>query len=80
MGLFSLREQAERGAKYRYLSVSLIVIISLASFGFFLWLTISLPWWIGLPVGIAVLAVGFLVVLKLVNLILPEKLPANEGF
>jgi hypothetical protein len=78
MSLFSLMEPAERGAKYRYRSVPVIVTVALASFGVFLWLTISLPRWVGLPAGTAVLAAGFLLLLKLVNLIVPKKFPAGE--
>jgi len=78
MILFSMMEPAERGAKYRYLSAPVIVIVALASFALFLWLAISLPWWVGLPAGIAVLAAGFLLLLKLVNRIVPKKLPADE--
>jgi hypothetical protein len=78
MSLFSLMEPAERGSKYRYLSMPVIVVVALTSIGMFMWLAISLPWWAGLPAGVAVLAVGFLVLLKLVNRILPKKFPVDE--
>lgn len=78
MGTFSVMGPAERGAKYRYLSVFVIVAVALISIGLFLWFTISLPWWVGLPAGIAVLAAGFLLLLKLVNRIVPKKFPTGE--
>lgn len=78
MSLFSLMEPAERSAKYRYLSAPLIVVVALISIGLFLWFAISLPWWVGLPAGVAVLAAGFLLVLKLVNTIVPKKFPTGE--
>jgi hypothetical protein len=80
MSLFSVREPAERGAKYRYRSVPVMVTFAVASLGLFLWLAISLPWWVGLPAGIAVLTAGFLLFLKLVNLIVARKMPADEAF
>jgi hypothetical protein len=80
MSLFSVMEPAERGAKYRYRSIPVIVTVALASFGLFLWLAISLPWWVGLPAGVAALAAGFLLLLKVVNLIVPRKFPADEDF
>jgi hypothetical protein len=77
MSLFSMMEPAERGAKYRYLSAPVIVIVALASFALFLWLAISLPWWVGLLAGIAVLGTGFLLLLKRVSLIVPKNFPAG---
>jgi hypothetical protein len=73
-------EPAERGANYRYRSVPVIVTVASASFVLFLWLAITLPWWVGLPAGVAVLSAGFLPLLKLVNRIVPRKFPADEGF
>jgi hypothetical protein len=78
MGTFFLMGPAERGAKYRYLSVFVIVAVALISFGVFFWLAISLPRWAGLPAGIAVLAAGFLLLLKLVNRIVRMKFPSSE--
>ena len=69
---------AERGSKYRYRSGPVIVVIALISIGLFVWCAISLPWWAGLPAGVAALAVEFLVLLKLVNHILPKKFSASE--
>ena len=80
MSLISVMEPAERGAQYRYRSVPLIVTVALASFGLFLWLAISLSGWVGCPAGIAVLAAGFLFLLKLVNRVVPRKFPADEDF
>jgi hypothetical protein len=57
-----------------------MVTFAVASLGLFLWLAISLPWWVGLPAGIAVLTAGFLLFLKLVNLIVARKMPADEAF
>ncbi len=79
MSLFSLMEPAERGSKYRYLSTPVIVVVALIAIGLFLWFAISLPWWVGFPVGVAVLAACFLLVLKLVNNIVPKKFPTGEG-
>ncbi len=79
MTLLSMMEPAERGAKYRY-RCAVIVIVALASLGLFLCLAISLPWWVGFPAGIAMLAAGFLLLLKLVNIIVPKKLPTDEDF
>jgi hypothetical protein len=78
IGSFSMMGPAERGSKYRYRSGPVIVVIALISIGLFVWLAISLPWWAGFPSGVAVIAVGFLVLLKLVNRILPKKFPASE--
>jgi hypothetical protein len=78
MSLFSLMEPAERGAKYRYRSVPVIVVVAFTSFGLLFWLATSLPRWVGLPAGVAVLAGGFLLLLKLVNFVVPKKFPANE--
>jgi len=78
MGLFSLMEPAERDSKYRYRSVPVIVVVALVSIGLFLWLASSLPWWVGLPAGVALLALGFLMLLRLVNCILPKKFPVAE--
>jgi NhaP-type Na+/H+ or K+/H+ antiporter len=78
MSLFSLMEPAERGSKYRYLSMPVIVVVTLISIGLFFWLAISLPWWVGLPAGVAVLATGFVLVLRLVNSIVPKKFPTGE--
>jgi hypothetical protein len=80
MSLFSVMEPAERGAKYRYRSPPVIVTVALTSFGLFLWLAISFPWWVGSPAGIAVLTAGILLLLKLVNLIVLRKMPADEDF
>ncbi len=79
MGTFSVMGPAERGAKYRYLSVPAIVVVALISIGLFLWFTISLPRWAGLLAGVGVLAAGFLLALKLVNRIVPKKFPTGEG-
>jgi hypothetical protein len=78
MSLFSLMGPAEQGSKYRYLSAPVIVVVALVSIGLFLWLAISLPWWVGLPTGVAVLVAGFLLVLKVVNNIVPKKFPSGE--
>jgi len=78
MSLFSVMEPAERDAKYRYRSVPVSVTVAVASFGLFLWLAISLPGWVGLPAGVALLAAGFLLLLKLVNRIVSRKFPADE--
>jgi hypothetical protein len=80
MSLFSVMEPAERGAMYRYRSVPVIVTLTVASLGLFMWFAISLPGWVGLPAGMAVLAAGFLLLLKLVNLIVSRKFPADEDF
>jgi fatty acid desaturase len=80
MSLFSVMEPAERDAKYRYRSVPAIVTVAVASFGLLMWLAISLPGWLGLPAGIAVLAAGFLLLRKLVNLIVSRKFPSDEDF
>jgi hypothetical protein len=80
MSLFSVMEPAERGAKYRYRSLPVSVAVALTSLGLFLWLVISFPWWVGLPAGIAVLTAGFLLLLKVVNLIVLRKMPTDEDF
>ncbi|MGB9067731.1 MAG: hypothetical protein WCC21_04105 [Candidatus Acidiferrales bacterium] len=80
MTLFPVMDPAERGAKYRYRSVPVIVTVAFTSFGLFLWLAMSLPRWAGLPAGMAVLTAGFLLLLKLVSLIIPRNLPADEDF
>jgi hypothetical protein len=72
-------EPAERGAKYWYRSVPVIVVVALTSFGLFFWLAISLSRWVGLPAAVAVLAAGSVLLSKLVNLVVPKKFPANEA-
>ena len=75
---FLLNDVPERHPKYLYLSLLVIVPILTASIGVLLWLATSAPWWIALLAGIAGLAIGFLTVLRLVDRILPKKLPVDK--
>jgi hypothetical protein len=80
MSLFSVTQQAERGAPYSHRSVMAMVALALASFGLNLRLAISLPGSAGLPALIAVLPAGFLLPSKLVKGIVSRKFPAGEDF
>jgi hypothetical protein len=66
--------------KHRHRSVPAVVTAALASFGLFVWFAISSPGRVGLPAGLAVLATGFLLLLKLVNRIVFRKFPESEDF
>jgi uncharacterized membrane protein YbhN (UPF0104 family) len=68
----------ERGAKYRYLSILVVVPIAAISLGLLFWLGVSLPWWGALPLGVATIALCLLLVLRIVNRILPKKFPTGE--
>jgi hypothetical protein len=68
----------ERGAKYRYQSLLVIFPVAVISLGIFIWLSAFWPWWAALPLGIVAIALGFLVVLRIVSRIVPKKFPTDE--
>lgn len=68
----------ERNAKHLYRSLLVIVPIALISVGTLIWCLFALPLWVGLPGGIGAIALGFWVVLHLVNRVMPEKWPVNK--
>jgi hypothetical protein len=69
----------ERGAKYRYLSILVIVPAFAISLGLVIWLGVSLPWWAAFPLGLATIALCFLLVLRIVNRIVPKKFPTDQS-
>ena len=75
-----LNDVAERQPKYAYLSLLVILPISLLLIGLLLWLAASLPWWMAVPVSIGAVVLSFLAVVALVGRIVPKKLPIDRGF
>ena len=68
----------ERQPMYAYRSLMVIVPIATVAIGFFVWSLVALSLWIALTAGVALIAPGFVVVLRLVNRIAPKKLPADK--
>ena len=68
----------ERQPRYAYRSLMVIVPIATVAIGFFVWSLVALSLWIALTAGVALIAPGFVVVLRLVNRIAPKKLPADK--
>jgi len=68
----------ERQPRYAYRSLMVIVPIATVAIGFFVWSLVALSLWIALTAGVALTALGFVVVLRLVNRIAPKKLPADK--
>ena len=75
-----LNEVAERLPKYAYLLLLVIIPVVFVLVGLCVWLAVSLPWWMSVPMGIAAAALGFLAVVALVDRIVPKKLPAVREF
>lgn len=73
-----LNEVPERQPKY--LSLLAIVPILLLLIGLRVWLAVSLPWWMAVPMGIGAIILGFLAVVGLVGRIVPKKLPIDREF
>jgi hypothetical protein len=68
----------ERPPKYAYRSLLVIFPIAVVSIAFFVWSLIALPIPIALLAGTLSMAVGFIVVLRLVDRIVPKRFPKNE--
>jgi len=68
----------ERQPRYAYRSLMVIVPIATVAIGFFVWSLVALSLWIALTAGVGLTALGFVVVLRLVNRIAPKKLPADK--
>jgi cyanate permease len=68
----------ERDAKYRYLAILALCVIVPVVFGLFFWAAASFAWWKALPLGILLIGAGFFLLLRVVDRILPKKLPRQE--
>ena len=75
---FLLNDVPEVQPKYAYRSLFVIVPVAAVSIGFFVWSLICMPVWIALTVGIVAIVLGFFVILRSVDRIVPRKLPANR--
>jgi predicted tellurium resistance membrane protein TerC len=75
-----LMEMPERDAKYRYRSILAMYLLSPIAFGLFIWAAVYLPWWQALPVGVVSFGVGFFALIRIVNWILPKKLPKEQDW
>ena len=64
-----------KDAKYRYLTNAVVIPVSILSCALCVGAVLTLPWWAALPSGIAAIALGFLLVLRIMNRILPKKFP-----
>jgi hypothetical protein len=67
---------AEKDVALRILSTGATLLVLLAIFLGFFWMILRWSWWIAVPVGLALTAIGFFVVLKVVDHILPKKVRA----
>jgi uncharacterized protein (DUF983 family) len=73
-----LMEMPERDAKYRYRAILVLLVIGPVVFGLFLWAAASLAWWKALPLGPLLIGAGFFLLLKVVDGVLPKKLPQQK--
>jgi hypothetical protein len=69
----------ERDARYRDLSYLITIPVAVLSFAAAVWALCVLSIWVALPVAVVVLSFGFIVVLKLLNRLLPQKFPADRA-
>jgi hypothetical protein len=69
----------ERDARYRDLSYLITIPVAVLSFAAAVWALCVLSIWVALPVAVVVLSFGFIVVLKLLNRVLPQKFPADRA-
>jgi hypothetical protein len=69
----------ERDARYRDLSYLITIPDAVLSFAAAVWALCVLSIWVALPVAVVVLSFGFIVVLKLLNRLLPQKFPADRA-
>jgi len=76
--MWLLNDVPERESKFAYRALLVIVPVAAASIGFFVWCLVALPVWAALTAGIAVIALGFIAVLAVVNRIMLGKMPATK--
>jgi uncharacterized protein (DUF983 family) len=73
-------EMPERDAKYRYRTIVVTYLIGTVSVGLFIWAAVYLPWWEALALGVVSIALGFLLLLRIVGRILPKNLPKEQDW
>jgi len=71
--MWLLNDIPERQPKFAYRALLVIFPVATITVGFFVWCLVALSIWIALTAGIAVMALGFMVVLAVVNRIMPDK-------
>lgn len=71
---------SEPDAKYRYLSLLVLLLLGPIGLGVFLWAAFSLSWWAALPIGIVSIGGAFLLLLEVVSCILPKKMPQERDW
>ncbi len=77
--MWLLNDVPEKQPKYTYRSLLVIFPLATLSIGFFVWAVVKLPLWIALPAGIVVIAFAFILTFRIVNRIIPDHLPKDEG-